>query len=49
MLEDVLVLRVENDNDYFVRVSGSYVMSCFGQSLESLIRMTRCGRSACPG
>ena len=43
MLEDVLVLRVENDRDYFVQLRGAYVMSCFGQSLENLIRMTAAG------
>lgn len=44
MLEDVLVLRVENDHDYYIRIEGSYIMSCFGQSLENLIRMTVPGR-----
>lgn len=47
MFEDVLVLRVENDEDYYVQVGGSFVTSCFGQSLETLIRMShpgRCGR-----
>ena len=43
MLEDVLVLRVENDKDYFVQLRGDYVMSYFGQSLENLIRMTAAG------
>ena len=43
MLEDVLVLRVENDKDYLVQLRGDYVMSCFGQSLENLIRMTAPG------
>lgn len=47
VLEDVLVLRVENDQDYFIHLQANYVMSCFGQSLENLIRMKepgRCGR-----
>lgn len=45
MFEDVLVLRVENDEDYYVQVGGSFVTSCFGQSLETLIRMSHPGRS----
>ena len=39
MLHDVLVLRVERDRDYYITMFGDYVMSCFGQSLENLIRM----------
>ncbi|KAM7453933.1 hypothetical protein BLSTO_05312 [Blastocystis sp. subtype 1] len=46
VLEDVLVLRVENDKDYFVQLRGDYVMSCFGQSLENLIRMTAAARES---
>lgn len=42
-----MVLRVENDRDYYIRLRGNYVMSCFGQSLENLIRMTTAG--ACVG
>ena len=45
MVEDVLVLRVENDN--YIRLRGNYVMSCFGQSLENLIRMTTAGGCGC--
>ncbi len=47
MVEDVLVLRVENDKDYYIRLRGNYVMSCFGQSLENLIRMTTAGGCGC--
>ena len=39
VLRDVLVLRVENDRDYYRSVYGDYGLSCFGQSLENLIRM----------
>ena len=45
MFDDVLVLRVENDQDYYVRIGGSFITSCFGQSLETLIRMTQPGIS----
>lgn len=44
VLEDVLVLRVENDQDYYIHMRANYVMSCFGQSLENLIRMKQPGR-----
>lgn len=44
MFDDVLVLRVENDKDYYVRVGGTFITSCFGQTLETLIRMTQSGR-----
>jgi len=43
VVKDVLVLRVENDKDYYIHLSGDYIMSCFGQSLENLIRMTAAG------
>ena len=33
-LEDILVLRVVGGRDYFVTVSGTYLPSCFGCSLE---------------
>ena len=46
MLHDVLVLRVEHDRDYYITMFGDYVMSCFGQSLENLIRMKVPGRCA---
>ena len=45
VLEDVLVLRVENDQDYYIHMKGNYIMSCFGQSLEHLIRMKQPGTS----
>ena len=45
VLEDVLVLRVENAQDYYIHMKGNYIMSCFGQSLEHLIRMKQPGTS----
>ena len=47
MVEDVLVLRVENDKDYYIRLHANYVISCIGQSLENLIRMTTAGGCGC--
>ena len=48
VLEDVLVLRVENDQDYYIHMRANYVMSCFGQSLENLIRMKQPGTNETP-
>ncbi len=36
-MDDILVLRVENCNDYFASVSASYMRSCYGMSLEELV------------
>lgn len=44
VLEDVLILRVENDKDYYIHMHANYIMSCFGQSLENLIRMKEPGK-----
>ena len=35
-MDDILILRVENCNDYFVAVNISYLRSCFGMSIEEL-------------
>lgn len=37
-LEETLILRIENGRDYFVIVSGQYEPSCFGSSLEALVK-----------
>ena len=41
LLEDILIFRLENGRDYFVTVSGDYLKSCFGNSVDFLI--------SCPG
>ncbi|KAH8652043.1 Endonuclease/exonuclease/phosphatase [Xylariales sp. PMI_506] len=38
-LEDVLVLRVNEGRDHFIPVRGSWIPSCFGRSIEELIRI----------
>ncbi|KAG6040575.1 hypothetical protein E4U41_000083 [Claviceps citrina] len=38
-LEDVLVLRVEGGRDHFVPVRGSWLPTCFGRSIDELIRI----------
>ncbi|KAL7408877.1 Endonuclease/exonuclease/phosphatase [Mrakia frigida] len=38
-LEDVLILRVGGGNDSFISVEGDYEPTCFGNSLEMLVRL----------
>uniref|UniRef100_A0A7N8X5F0 phosphoinositide 5-phosphatase n=1 Tax=Mastacembelus armatus TaxID=205130 RepID=A0A7N8X5F0_9TELE len=38
-IEDILVLHLHDGKDYFITVSGNYLPSCFGTSLETLCRM----------
>ncbi|XP_071487266.1 inositol polyphosphate 5-phosphatase OCRL-like [Diadema antillarum] len=37
--EDILILHLENGKDYYITVSGSYRPSCFGASIEALVKM----------
>ena len=39
LLEDILVLHLEKGKDFFITVSGNYLPSCFGSSLETLIHL----------
>ena len=36
LLDDILILRLENGQDFFLSVQGQYARSCFGMSLEEL-------------
>eukprot|EP00727_Mastigamoeba_balamuthi_P006660 m51a1_g2614 putative type ii inositol -trisphosphate 5-phosphatase-like (1072) ;mRNA; r:512229-517451 len=36
-LEDILILHLENGKDNYISVSGHYMKSCFGMSLEKLV------------
>lgn len=38
-LEDILVLHLEKGKDFFITVSGNYLPSCFGSSLETLVNL----------
>ncbi|XP_018769716.1 inositol polyphosphate 5-phosphatase OCRL isoform X1 [Serinus canaria] len=38
-IEDILVLHLDRGKDYFLTISGTYLPSCFGTSLEALCRM----------
>ncbi|RDA88899.1 hypothetical protein CP532_5392 [Ophiocordyceps camponoti-leonardi (nom. inval.)] len=42
-LEDILVLRVEEGRDHFVPVRGSWLPTCFGRSVDELIRVPEGG------
>ena len=38
-LNDILVLHLEHGRDLFITVSGTYLPSCFGASIDSLVRL----------
>nr|XP_057931305.1 inositol polyphosphate 5-phosphatase OCRL isoform X1 [Doryrhamphus excisus] len=40
-IEDILVLHLDRGKDYFITISGNYMPSCFGTSLETLCRMKK--------
>ncbi|XP_057706422.1 inositol polyphosphate 5-phosphatase OCRL isoform X2 [Corythoichthys intestinalis] len=41
VIEDILVLHLDRGKDYFITISGNYLPSCFGTSLETLCRMKK--------
>ncbi|XP_077976840.1 inositol polyphosphate 5-phosphatase OCRL-like [Glandiceps talaboti] len=38
-LEDILILHLDGGKDFFITISGNYIPSCFGASIEALVRM----------
>jgi phosphatidylinositol-bisphosphatase len=36
-IDDILILHLKNGRDHFISMSGSYIRSCFGNSLENLV------------
>jgi phosphatidylinositol-bisphosphatase len=42
-LDDVLVLRVKDGRDHFIPIRGSWLQSCFGRSIDELIRVPEGG------
>ncbi|XP_026213254.1 inositol polyphosphate 5-phosphatase OCRL isoform X3 [Anabas testudineus] len=40
-IEDILVLHLDRGKDYFITITGNYLPSCFGTSLEALCRMKK--------
>ena len=39
-LYDILVLHLNGGKDIFITVSGNYIRSCFGASIEALVQLT---------
>ncbi|KAF9109704.1 hypothetical protein BGX27_007295 [Mortierella sp. AM989] len=40
-MDDILILHLEHGKDYFITISGSYIRTCFGNSLEWLSSLDR--------
>lgn len=38
-IEDILVLHLERGKDYFISVTGNYLPSCYGTSINSLCQI----------
>ncbi|KAK5861923.1 hypothetical protein PBY51_017361 [Eleginops maclovinus] len=38
-IEDILVLHLERGKDYFISISGNYLPSCYGSSINSLCQL----------
>ncbi|RDL40477.1 uncharacterized protein BP5553_00456 [Venustampulla echinocandica] len=47
-LDDVLILRVTDGRDHFIPVRGTWLQSCFGRSVDELIRIPQGGVRALP-
>jgi hypothetical protein len=47
-LDDVLVLRVTDGRDHFIPIRGSWLQSCFGRSVDELIRIPEGGIGSLP-
>jgi len=47
-IEDILILHLENGKDYFITVTGNYLTSSFGNSLEYLVRFPNAIRNSQP-
>ncbi|KAK5576317.1 hypothetical protein RB653_007458 [Dictyostelium firmibasis] len=37
-MDDILILHLENGKDYFISISGVFQRTCFGNTLENLVR-----------
>jgi len=38
ILEDIIILRLENGRDYYITVKANYARSCFGMSVDELVK-----------
>ncbi|XP_065907240.1 inositol polyphosphate 5-phosphatase OCRL-like isoform X3 [Dysidea avara] len=47
-IEDILVLHLEGGKDFFVTISGNYLPSCFGLSLDLLVHLHTFVRDVTP-
>lgn len=47
-LDDILVLRVTDGRDHFIPIRASWLQSCFGRSVDELIRIPEGGIGALP-
>lgn len=43
LLEDVVTIRIQGDADYHVHLSGTYNVTSYAQTLDTLIRMKEPG------
>ena len=41
ILEDIIILRLENGRDYYITVKGTYARSCFGMSVDELVKYSQ--------
>ena len=41
VIEDILILKLENGRDFFIPISANYKNSSFGNSLDSLVRLSK--------
>ena len=37
VLDDILILRLENERDYYITIKAAYARSCFGMSVDELV------------
>lgn len=40
-LDDILIMHTENGKDHFISISGSWLTSCFGTTLDALCRFVK--------
>jgi len=38
-IDDILILHLKNGRDHFISITGTYVQSCFGSSLDKLVKL----------
>lgn len=38
-LEDIIVLHLDGGKDFFISITGNFLQTCFGSSLETLVHV----------